>query len=439
MSKPVSFSLLLVWLQHIGYAIAIAGIDLLIVMQPGWSQIVISPPTLPDDDLKYQQKIDEIRLSEGKWQIKQSFRAAYISWDLIETFSEQIPPKSQTSTRSFDDDYSLDLFYGLETEFATNFTTGSLEHETSLSVEINKNLFSLPRQDPVDRFKLNQLPSPFSTSDLIRQQNTVDISLEHGITLGNNFSLYIDGEMALEIPEATATPELPTLAWVEGEPFAPEISIYYEPNQSLSLYASYSSSAQRIFGQNFEGKPFKPEITREFELGIETKLLEGKMLASLSWNHSIQKYVTTADPDRSDFQIQVDQQQTRAIEFSLEGEIAPRWNLNAYYTYTDARIAEDERLPIGNPINDVARHTGGIWSTYETQGGFGLGGGLTFVGDRPANLQNIGKLPSYLQTDLVFFYHRPNYQAALNLQNLFHADNGESQPFRILGTIQIKF
>jgi iron complex outermembrane recepter protein len=208
---------------------------------------------------------------------------------------------------------------------------------------------------------------------------------------------------------------------------------------SFSGTTSYSGSAKPVFGHNFDGELFKPEITREIELGVESKILEGKMLASLSLNQTIQKYVTATDPDRSDFQIQVDRERTRSLELSLEGEITPGWNLATYYTYTDGRITRDERLPVGNKIQDLPQHTLGIWTSYETNRGLGLGGGLTFVGDRPANLQNTEQLPSYLQTDLVLFYRRSNCQAALNLQNLFNAGNGESQPFSILGTIQIKF
>jgi hypothetical protein len=211
----------------------------LLFTQASWGQTAISAP---ENELKYSV----LTIGEGEWQpafagewqIEQSFRAAYVSWNLVETFEGNWQPKPHRSTRNFDDDYSLDRFYHLGAEFTTNFKTGSLEHETSLSLEIDRNLFSLSRPIPVNEFNSTSIPSRFSPSDWIRRHNSLDISLEHGIALGSGFSLYINGEIDLEIPEVTATPELPTFVRVEGEPFAPEISIYYEPNQSLSFYAS---------------------------------------------------------------------------------------------------------------------------------------------------------------------------------------------------------
>ena len=49
--------------------------------------------------------------------------------------------------------------------------------------------------------------------------------------------------------------------------------------------------------------------------------------------------------------------------------------------------------------------------------GFGLG--LYYVGDREGDLANSFTLPSYVRTDAALYYERDNWQAALNIRNLF--------------------
>lgn len=392
-----------------------------------------SSQTLIPSQLNYNP--DDLLPHSDNWEITQSFQAAYVSWDLIETFS----PISQELERNFDDDNDLDVFYRWQSEFEGKFQTGKLEHEIAFSLEIEKNLFHLARQKPVNNFNLSRSHPPFSASDLLRPGGFLDLGLEYTVTLGGGFSFYVEGEMELEIPESTAAPEFATFNLPEDETFAPEFSIYYEPSPSLYFYATYGGSRKSVSGLDFEGNLLRPNTENNWELGLESLLFNDKILASLYFNTDTQRNASNTDPQYPDFQLQIDKQRSRSISLTLEGEIASRWNLSAYYTYQDARITSDDRLAVGHRIPDVAPHEAAIWSSYETQSGFGFGGGITFMSDRPANIQNTAILPSYLQTDLVLFYRHTNYQAALNLQNLFNTNTSDSQPFSILGTLQIKF
>lgn len=400
---------------------------LLVGVHPVRSQTLIS------SQLNYNP--DDLSPNSEKWKIEQSFQAGYVSWDLIETFS----PRARAMERNFDDENDLDVFYRWESEFEDKVKTGNLEHEIAFSLEIEKNLFNLARQNPANNYNFSRLRSPFSASDLLRPGSSLELGLEHTVTLGGGFSLYVEGEIELEIPESTPTPELASFNFQEDEAFAPEFSIYYEPSPSLYFYATYSGSRQAVSGLDIKNREFQPISAREWEFGLESQLFNEKMLASLYFTTETQRNVTATDPDYPDFQLQIDKQRSHSLSLTLEGEIAPRWNLSAYYTYQDAKITADDRLQVGNRIPDVAPHEAGIWSTYETRSGFGFGGGVTFMSDRPANIQNTATLPSYLQTDLVLFYRHSNYEAAFNLQNIFDTGDRNSQPFSILGTVLIRF
>ncbi|OWY64721.1 hypothetical protein B7486_45830 [cyanobacterium TDX16] len=89
----------------------------------------------------------------------------------------------------------------------------------------------------------------------------------------------------------------------------------------------------------------------------------------------------------------------------------------------------------------IHRGVGGFL-TYEIQTGTlpGLGfGGVRFAGDRPDNIENSLKLPSYWQTDLVVFYQRKNWKAALSIENLFDVDYFNGTPLTVLGTLFVEF
>lgn len=387
---------------------------------------------------------EEEEIFSGEWALSKEFHAAYVSWRAIETFKGSWQLNQRELTRDFSDDYDLDEFYVLEAEFSKSFNTGAIAHQTSVTLALNKNPFSLSGRgtDALgDRFNSRQIPSPFSPTDFVSPNNSVELTLEYELALGDRLSLSVEGEVDLEIPDTN--PELPTFTLSESAPFTPEITISYQLARSLWLYGTYSQSSEGIAGSNFNGEPFQPESERELEVGIETEFLDGKMSGSVSVNQTTQKHVTTTDPDRPDFQTQVDEEQTRSLTWQLIGEILPGWDLNAYYTYADGRITQDGRFLVGNQIENVARHSAGIWTTYEIQHGswrgLGLGGGLLFVGDRAGDRDNTYKLPGYLQTDLVFFYHGQNCQAALNFQNLFNVDNVEAQPLTVLGTLLFEF
>lgn len=175
-------------------------------------------------------------------------------------------------------------------------------------------------------------------------------------------------------------------------------------------------------------------------MGIETQLNEN-WLATISFEREIQNNFTTTDPNKPDFDLQINRQIGNSWTGEISGKLNPGWWLYGFYTYADATVTEDEVITVGNSISGIARHSFGLWTSYEiTQGkwqGLGLGTGITWYGERPADAVNSFDFPDYLQTDLAIFYTQDNFKAAISLENLFDEgfDNPEVTPQRILGTI----
>jgi iron complex outermembrane recepter protein len=138
-----------------------------------------------------------------------------------------------------------------------------------------------------------------------------------------------------------------------------------------------------------------------------------------------------------------------SFQINLSG--SQGWNIIASYSHNDTFVSEDNSLPVGDRLSNAPRNSASLWTTYEIQKGtlkgFGIGGGVFFVGDKEATLPNTITIPSYVRTDATIFYRQPNYQVGLSFKNLFDTRYYDSTgflltpgaPFTVLGTVSVKF
>lgn len=163
--------------------------------------------------------------------------------------------------------------------------------------------------------------------------------------------------------------------------------------------------------------------------------------------------VLTDDPENEGFSIQTGEQKSQGIEVSLNGELKPGWNIFAGYTYTDATVSQDNRIPVGNRLRNAPSNAFNIWTTYQIQegnfDGLGFGFGVFYVGEREGDLANTFQLPSYLRTDAAIYFERSDLRAGLNFKNLFDVEYYESSfggvgvfpgaPFTMEGNLSWQF
>ena len=208
--------------------------------------------------------------------------------------------------------------------------------------------------------------------------------------------------------------------------FSPRVGLVYQPNDAVSLYASYSQSFVPTFGSNPGGDTFEPTEGTQYEIGAKADFLDGRLSATLAGYQITRSNITTTDPDDPNFSIQVGEQRSRGVELDIAGEILPGWNLVASYAYTDAIVTEDNDTPEGNRLTNVPEHQVSLWTTYEIQQGdlegLGFGLGLFYVGERQGDLANSFVLDDYFRTDAALFYRRDQFNAAINFRNLFDID-----------------
>jgi iron complex outermembrane recepter protein len=393
------------------------------------------------------------------WSIKNRFRAKFSELEgRGVSYFEGLEPDNRTALRDAGDQLTEDNSYTLQTDVSGAFRTGIVQHQLLVGLELRretgKDFIQITTADPIDVFEpeygnlpdFNTLETVFDstfTSDIIGlyAQNLISIGDKVKILVGGrfdwNFTSFTDfGEVSEEEP-ATA--------------FSPRIGIVYKPIEPVSLYGGYSTFFLPSSGTDFGGNPFKNVSGEQFEVGVKTELLDGKLVATLSAFQINRRNDTVTDPENPDFSIQIGERRSRGIELDLSGEVLPGLQLITTYGFTDTKITEDPDFE-GKEFDGIPRHTGSLWAVYEVQGGrlqgLGMGAGVFVEGEKPGDLENTFKIPAYARTDALLYYRQKNWQLQLNFQNLFDVDYfipyfGRSvspgAPFTVRGTVSVVF
>ncbi|MEM8674918.1 MAG: TonB-dependent siderophore receptor [Cyanobacteria bacterium P01_G01_bin.67] len=357
---------------------------------------------------------------------------------------------------------STDIYFG-QIDLLTKFNTGSVEHQLLFGFDYENNsndsFEALTTPEPLPPLDvLNPEYDVARPTDLVpdfayeRQTDTYGVYLQDQIAFSENWKLLIGGRYDW------VSNELEILSNDTDEPvvtdgaFSPRVGLVYQPNDKVSLYASYSRSFLQTTSFS-PGETFEPTRGTQYEVGVKTEWLDNKLSATLAAYHLTKTNVTTTDPDNPFFSIQTGEQRSQGIELDVTGEITPGWNVILAYAYTDAEVTEDNDTPVGNQLNNVPFNQASLWTTYEIQQGslegLGFGLGLFYIGERQGDLANSFELDDYLRTDAALYYRRGSLNTAINIRNLFDIDYARfadsptyvqrGEPFTIKGSVSWEF
>mgnify|MGYP002780465860 FL=1 len=354
------------------------------------------------------------------------------------------------------------------------FNTGSISYQLLVGFDINRNTNSTDNRinadtplPPLDIRNPNyNIPTPtystrntFSIFDFVRQ--SYGVYLQDQITFNDNFKFLIGGRYDwastdFEADTVTGGDVIRFPTRNDGA-FSPRAGLVYQPSKEVSLYASYTRSFFPLSGfDNLSpdaGVTFEPSRGTQYEVGVKTDLLDGRLSATLAAYHLTKTNVLTPDPSNPTRSIQTGEQRSQGIELDIVGEILPGWKLTAAYAYTNAEVTEDNTFPVGNRLPNVPENQASLWTTYEIQKGdlqgLGFGLGLFYIGARQGDLDNSFTLEDYFRTDAALYYRRNGFKAAINLRNIFDIDAPafagsrtfvqRTEPFTVTGSISWEF
>ncbi|SFL47468.1 TonB-dependent receptor [Rugamonas rubra] len=227
--------------------------------------------------------------------------------------------------------------------------------------------------------------------------------------------------------------------------WSPRAGLVYQPSATQSYYASFSRSFQpsaesaALAANNAE---LDPEVTKNKEVGAKLDLFGGKATAGVSLFRLERTNMKLTDAVTNKL-VQMGTQRTDGIELTLSGELGDGWKTWAGYALLDASMVaslakDDGQLVQGKRPTLTPRHSANLWLSKALGGGYGVGAGVNYVGDRFANPGNTVTLPSFVTADAMAYYRSGKVELQLNAQNLFDrqyivAGHGSSKNLNLPG------
>ncbi len=234
----------------------------------------------------------------------------------------------------------------------------------------------------------------------------------------------------------------PNEASFKNTALIPRIGLTYEVSKNINVYATYLEGYQpqsntvtlmpstgAFFWTAASAAQFKPLISDLKELGMKADLLGKRFTLNMAMYEINQKNILMSanDPTKPDLLVQRGADRSRGFETDLAGYILPNWQINASYSFIDAKIMADaNEALVGQRKEKVAKHSGNLWTRYNFEGlsklkDLGIGVGMNAQGSRIPWFSRAFEVPAFTTFDAAVYYtpSKSNVQIALNANNLF--------------------
>ncbi|MNM98941.1 putative TonB-dependent receptor BfrD precursor [compost metagenome] len=178
----------------------------------------------------------------------------------------------------------------------------------------------------------------------------------------------------------------------------------------------------------------EPERNRNYEIGTKWDFFDARLglNAAIFRTEKSNARVLEADGTTSN----VGETRVDGFELGVSGQITPKWNAFASYTYLDGELVESGRVDVdarpgtgnvnnvvggadGNDIPSTPQNSFSFWTTYDLTRSLTVGGGANYVDSRFGDVTNSIEVPSYWRYDAMANYKvSKNLDLQLNVQNL---------------------
>lgn len=214
--------------------------------------------------------------------------------------------------------------------------------------------------------------------------------------------------------------------------FTGRAGLAYRTGFGLVPYASYAESFEPQSGSGWGGGGFEPTTGRQYEVGAKYEPPGTNMLASVAVFDLVKQNVLTTDPDETHLcsgsrcNVQTGEVRSRGVELGLTMGLAEGLNAVAAYTYNPVSVTKSNTASeVGRQQADTPIHTASLWMDYTfgsgPLSGFGLGGGLRFLGRTTSSAGDVSTSPQLLDEAMVR-YDYEDWRLSLNARNLLDRD-----------------
>lgn len=202
----------------------------------------------------------------------------------------------------------------------------------------------------------------------------------------------------------------------------PRLGATVEVTPGVALFAGWAKGSRlTIFFSGSE--PPVPERSESFEGGVKFGLSDIGLSGTLAAFQITRQNVPTPDPLNPFANVQSGEQRSRGLEADLIWEPTKSFSVLASYAWTDAKVTEDNAIPVGDRLPRVPEHSGRIAARYRVLDGalkgFGVGAGITAATAAEITLPNSFKGDGWAVADLQASYETGPFRVAVSVENLF--------------------
>jgi iron complex outermembrane receptor protein len=379
------------------------------------------------------------RFANG-WQLREAIFLHNVRNDDTSVYPGGYDPVTHLAPRfkrTIVDDYQRERTS--QTELSGEATTGPLQHQWLTGFEASRQTWgyrlSFTPYSPVDIFnpqypgQVLSSPAPSITPPFDGRNEAKALYLQDLISLGAGFKA-MTGLRYDELEVRTQSQGRAPVQQTDRE-LSPRLGLLYQPNESITWYTSWNRSFRPNSGVSATGDRFDPQQGELYEAGVKVDhLANGLALNAAVFQYTYQNVLTT-DPGNPSFNIAVGEQRSRGLELEAIGRLTNDWSIVASYSYLEAEITKDNRLPVGDRRQSVPEHSISLFNRLDLNA-LGLSrwsvtAGIVHAGDRESGIPNDPagpltaadvRLPSYTRVDAGLIYRGDWFEARLNGRNL---------------------
>jgi catecholate siderophore receptor len=315
-------------------------------------------------------------------------------------------------------------------------TTGSLDHKFLFGIEYgdqktrNKRLGRVFA--PGNVFNINSPVYPTvsftaPTRDTVSDVEFFSAYAQDQISIGDHFDIVAGLRYDhFEIKGIDFVPAVDRPFARSDDKLSPRLGLIWKPQESASVYASFSRSFLPRSGDQFVSlstvqENLAPEKFTNYEIGAKWDI-RPDLNVTVALFQLDRSNATTPNPANPLVSINVGETRTKGLELALTGKVLANWQVSGGYTYQDATLRGNDMVRLAQ----VPKHQFSLWNRYDVNDALGLGLGVIHQSSQFAAIRTSAtttRLPSFTRVDAAVFYDVSEaVQLQANVENLFDTD-----------------
>ncbi|MFZ6048549.1 TonB-dependent siderophore receptor [Pseudomonas sp. CR3202] len=305
--------------------------------------------------------------------------------------------------------------FAVDNNFQANFSTGALDHTLLLGLDHQRSNTNyrwrygvgvppINVNNPIYGADLSGV-TYFTLQDYNQKTRQTGLYIQDQIAL-DNWRLTLGGREDWLHTDATFFNQNGATTTQRDMAFSGNVGLSYLFDNGVTPYISYAESFQPAMGATVSSiQSFQPTEGNQYEVGIKYQPPGADAMLTAAVYDLTQTNVSVAEGNVTR---QVGELEVRGLELEATADLTESLKLVASYSYTDSEIQKGPDK--GNRMAQVPRNQATAWADYTWHSGvldgFGIAGGVRYVGDSYGNTANtwLGHTGSYTVYDASVHY-----------------------------------